>query len=38
MQAHLDVGLDGLIVDMPYLYDLEEVDRAGRTPSSVIAG
>lgn len=38
VQAHLDAGLDGLIVDMPYVHDLEEVERAGRTLARVIAG
>ena len=37
VQAHLDAGLDGLIVDMPYIHDLDEVEAAGRTLSRVIA-
>jgi len=38
VQAHLDAGLDGLVVDMPYVYDLEDVEVAGKTLSKVIAG
>jgi alkanesulfonate monooxygenase SsuD/methylene tetrahydromethanopterin reductase-like flavin-dependent oxidoreductase (luciferase family) len=34
--AHLDAGLDGLIVNMPDVHDLEAVELAGRTLASAI--
>jgi alkanesulfonate monooxygenase SsuD/methylene tetrahydromethanopterin reductase-like flavin-dependent oxidoreductase (luciferase family) len=34
--AHLDAGLDGMIVNMPDAYDLEQVAAAGELLSKVI--
>jgi F420-dependent oxidoreductase-like protein len=36
--AHLDAGLDGLIVNMPNVYDLDVVAAAGEVLSKAIAG
>jgi alkanesulfonate monooxygenase SsuD/methylene tetrahydromethanopterin reductase-like flavin-dependent oxidoreductase (luciferase family) len=36
VQAHLDAGLDGIVVNMPYVHDLEQVELAGRTLAQVI--
>jgi F420-dependent oxidoreductase-like protein len=36
VQAHLDAGLDGIVVNMPYVHELEQVELAGRTLAQVI--
>jgi F420-dependent oxidoreductase-like protein len=36
IQAHLDAGLDGIVVNLPYVHDLEQVELAGRTLAKVI--
>ncbi len=36
VQAHLDAGLDGMVFNMPYVHDLEQVELAGRTLAQVI--
>ena len=36
IQAHLDAGLDGIVVNMPYVHDLEQVELAGQTLARVI--
>jgi F420-dependent oxidoreductase-like protein len=36
IQAHLDAGLDGIVVNMPEVYDLDKVALAGQTLSKVI--
>ncbi len=38
VQANLDAGLDGIVVNLPYVHDLEQVKLAGRTLSKVIGG
>jgi len=38
VQANLDAGLDGIVVNMPYVQDLEQVELAGRTLAKVIGG
>ena len=36
VQAHLDAGLDGIVVNLPYVHELEQVELAGRTLAQVI--
>jgi F420-dependent oxidoreductase-like protein len=38
VQANLDAGLDGIVVNMPYVHDLEQVQLAGQTLAKVING
>ncbi len=37
VQANLDAGLDGIVVNMPYVHDIEQVKLAGETLAKVIA-
>jgi F420-dependent oxidoreductase-like protein len=38
IQANLDAGLDGIVVNMPYVHDLEQVQLAGETLAKVVNG